>query len=65
MCPMPKGDTSDMKRAQEQTEERFRKYAGADRDFAKDQAARARDRLERRSDEGRGPLSEKKNDSSK
>lgn len=56
---MPKGDQGDIKRAEEQTYERFRKYGGADPEFSKEQAARARDRLERRNDEGRGPLSQK------
>lgn len=59
---MPKGDQGDMKRAEEQTYERFRKYAGSDREFAKDQASRARDRLERKHDEGKGPLNPKKSD---
>lgn len=52
---MPKGDRGDIQRAQEQTYERFRKYGGADSEFSKAQAERARDRLERKLDEGKGP----------
>lgn len=52
---MPKGDQGDRQRAQEQTYERFRQHGGADRDFSKLQAERARDRLERKLDQGKGP----------
>lgn len=62
---MPKGDRGDMQRAQEQTYARFRAHGGADKDFAKAQAQAARDRLERRTDEGRGPLNPKPKDSEK
>jgi hypothetical protein len=48
---MPKRDTSDFKRAQEMTYDRFRSH-GAPKEFAQDQAARARDRLEKRHDDG-------------
>lgn len=59
---MPRGDQGDMKRAEEQTYERFRKHGGADPAVAKAQAQAARDRLERKHDEGRGVLNEKKSD---
>jgi hypothetical protein len=52
---MPKGDQGDIKRAEEQTYERFRKHGGSDPDFSKAQAERARDRLERKLDQGKGP----------
>lgn len=54
---MPKGDRGDLQRAQEQTYERLRTHGGADREVSKALAEKARDRLERKHDEGRGPLS--------
>lgn len=48
---MPQNDTSDFKRAQEQQYDRWRSH-GAPKEVAQDQAARARDRLEKRHDDG-------------
>lgn len=57
---MPKGDAGDMKRAEEQTYARFRAHGGASKEVAKAQAEAARERLERRHDEGKGVLNNQK-----